>query len=111
MVIVAPSLFEKFWNELFRLFYTQSYVKDDFQRDVFLKYVAIERDTSFPSEFLRTWHVQMDNLKRDFFSRFQIPMAIKYRVYQNWEAVESYDARGLSKIRLKLERLTDAVAE
>lgn len=111
LVIVAPDLFQQFWNELFRLFYTRSYVKEDFQKDVFLKYVTIERDTNLPSEFLKTWHQRMDSLKSEFFSKFQIPMAIKYRVYQNWEAVECYHTRGLGKVRLMLERLADASTE
>jgi hypothetical protein len=111
LVIVDPNLFQQFWNELFRLFYTRSHVKDDFQKEVFLKYVTIERDTSLPSSLLKTWHRRMDNLKSEFFSKFQISMAIKYRIYQNWEAVEHYHTRGIRKARLKLERLADADAE
>jgi hypothetical protein len=111
LVIVDPDLFEQFWKELFRLFYTRSYIKAEFQKEVFLKYVSIERDISLPSALLKTWHQHMDNSKREFFSRFRIPMAIKYRIYQNWEAVESYHARGLRKIRPMLERLADADAE
>jgi hypothetical protein len=109
VILVSPRKFNEFWDELLALYYGRgSFVGEDHFLDVFRKFVTLERNVDFPSARLRDWHQTMDGLKRDFFARFSIGNKIKYRVYESWDAANSYHASGIAKLRRKLKSSSNA---
>jgi hypothetical protein len=100
IILVSPTLFRSFWNELFRLFYSaDTYVNASNFRSVFLRYVALREDFRPPSEPILEWQRKVGGLKKDFFASFGIGNKVEYRIYESWQAVEAYHIDGIMKLQ------------
>jgi len=107
LVLVSGTLFHSFWNELFRLFYTNGvFVDSAYFKPVFLKYITPDEDESFPSAIISDWQRKISDLRKDFFANFKIGNEIKYRVYESWDAVNSYHIDGIERLRGKINATT-----
>lgn len=103
VILVSPVKFHEFWEELLRMFYqNRDQIPVNYRREIFRKFVTLERGDQLPSQLFRDWHQHMDALKRDFFTSFTISNPIKYRVYESWEAAESYHESGIDALRTKI---------
>jgi hypothetical protein len=102
VILVSKPKFEEFWAELVRAYYSATPINKLHYKDIFRKFLAIERDLDIPSDRITRWHQTMDSVKRDFFTEFSISNPIRYRVYESWDAVMDYHASGMNRLRSTL---------
>jgi hypothetical protein len=100
VVLVWPDKFAEFWREMLKMFYSKTaHIPAATRKEVFRKFVTLRREDQWPAAAFQDWHRAMDELKRDFFTEFSVGNAIKYRVYESWDAAEAYHANGIGILR------------
>ena len=103
VILVSPQKFAEFWTDMLSAFYNRSSsVTATTHKDVFRKFVTLRRSDSWPSDSLQTWHRTMDAVKQGFFTEFSVSNPIKYRIYESWDAAQSYHESGVAALRKQI---------
>tara|TARA_R100001377_G_scaffold84244_1_gene67359 strand:- start:3894 stop:4484 length:591 start_codon:yes stop_codon:yes gene_type:complete len=103
IAIVSPELFRQSWGaylELARKGYLHGY--QGITSNIFRRFVMLKRP-DHRNDFFRSWNGKVEPCKRDLQTVFSISHDINYRIYESWEAVESYHCTGIQKLKNQIE--------
>lgn len=98
IAIVSPELFKKSWDSFLELS-QRGYLRDytSITGNIFRRFVTLKKPDS-RNDFFREWSGLVDPCKKDLQTVFSISHDINYRIYESWEAVETYHCNGLKKL-------------
>lgn len=101
IVLVSNELYSFFWNAYYEISQNQRvYYYQTLTSNVFRKFISIkENDPHYENENLKDWQRKLTEFKTQLQLEYHIFCDINYRIYANWEAVESYHLRGLTKLK------------
>lgn len=105
IAIVSPEIFRQSWNAFIELS-KKGYLHDyqNITSNIFRRFVMLKKP-DHRSEFFRYWSGKIDPCKKDLQTVFSIANDINYRIYESWEAIESYHCNGIEKLKNQFEEL------
>lgn len=102
IVIVSSEIFRRSWDAFLDL--SQKYYIRDYSQicgNVFRRFVSLkEPDTR--NLYFDEWSRRVEPCKKDLQTIFDIPNEINYRIYETWEAVQTYHCKGLETMKENL---------
>jgi hypothetical protein len=101
IVIVSSELFRYFWNAFYDISKDQ-YVKNysSITSNIFRKFISVKESAdNYDNEALLNWQRKLTDFKTELQLHYRIFNDINYRVYENWESVESYHIQGIKKLK------------
>lgn len=104
IIIVSSELFRYFWAAFYEISKEQ-HIKNysNLTSNIFRKFISIKDNThNYDNEALLNWQRKLTNFKTDLQLNYRIFNDINYRIYDNWESVESYHIQGIKKLKDKL---------
>jgi len=104
IVLVSSELFNYFWSAFYEISQNQK-VKNfsSLTSGVFRKFISVkDDDPHYNNEALMNWQRQLTVFKTQLQLEYKIYSDVNYRIYANWEAVESYHIRGIKKLKDKI---------
>jgi hypothetical protein len=105
IAIVSPEIFRQSWSafiELSRKGYLRGY--KNITSNIFRRFVTLKQP-DHRSDFFRLWNGKVEPCKKDLQTVFSMSHDINYRIYESWEAVESYHCNGIEKLKNQFEEL------
>lgn len=104
IVLVSNELFTYFWSAFYDI--SQNQRIDNYQKltsNIFRKFISVkDDDPHFDNEDLKKWQRKLTEFKTQLQLEYKIYSDINYRIYANWESVESYHLKGIKKLKDKL---------
>jgi len=101
--LVSTRHFYRFWDaytEVARKNYLPNYNR--ITGSIFRKFVEISERHPIHHPHFEEWHKQVGSFKKDIQTGFGIIHDINYRIYDSWEAVETYHTDGINELKKKL---------
>jgi len=105
LIIVSNKLFNNIW-EAYRQISSSQYLHDYNNKcgNVFNGFVSLKDDDStYGNEILENWQKLILSFKAGLQLKFNIQHDINYRIYSDWESVESYHLKGITKLKNTLD--------
>jgi hypothetical protein len=104
IVLVSNELFTYFWSAYYEISqYQRINYYSAMTSNIFRKFVSIrEDDPHYDNEALKTWQRKLTEFRTQLQLEYKIYSDINFRIYANWESVESYHLRGIKKLKDKL---------
>lgn len=104
LALVSKDLYIEFWDEYLKKLYSGEIVSyNKFAKGVFRKFIELEQ---FPEDIslYREWEKLADVEFYQYLQfEFGIAHDINYRIFESWDAVESYYKAGISELKRTLE--------
>lgn len=104
IVLVSNELFTYFWSAFYDI--SQNQRVDNYQglaSNIFRKFISVkEDDPHYDNEALKNWQRKLAEFKTQLQLEYKIYSDINYRIYANWESVESYHIKGIKILKNKL---------
>ena len=104
IVLVSNELFTYFWSALYDIS-LQQHVNNyqNLTSNIFRKFISVkDDDPHYNNEALMNWQRKLSEFKTQLQLEYKIYSDINYRIYANWESVESYHLEGIKKLKDKL---------
>jgi len=104
IVLVSNDLFMYFWSAFYHISQNQR-IKNytSLTSSVFRKFISVkDDDPHYESEALKSWQRKLTEFKTQLQLEYKIYSDVNYRIYANWESVESYHLNGIKKLKEKL---------
>ncbi|AZQ44429.1 hypothetical protein [Nonlabens ponticola] len=101
LIIVSNKLFRNIW-EAFRDISSGQYLQNYNQKcgNVFSGFISIkDDDPTYGNETLENWQRSVLAFKAELQLTFNIQHEINYRIYSDWESVEEYHLKGITKLK------------
>lgn len=105
LIIVSNKLFSRIW-EAYRVISSNQYLHDYDKkcRNVFNGFVSLkDNDRTYGNSTLEEWQKLILSFKTGLQLKFNIQHEINYRIYSDWESVESYHLKGITKLKSTLD--------
>ncbi len=104
LVIVSKSLFRAIWDELLFAYHSgYRWVADRHGDEVFRRFALLLPEQNYKTTLLRNRAKQLDGIARMVFLKTGTSRTLKYRIYENLDAVVAYHVAGLDRMRRNLE--------
>lgn len=104
IVLVSNDLFTYFWSAFYDI--SQNQRLNNYQTltsNIFRKFISVkEDDPHYDNEALKNWQRKLTEFKAQLQLEYKIYSEINYRIYANWESVESYHLKGIKILKDKL---------
>ncbi|REG88756.1 hypothetical protein [Flavobacterium aquicola] len=104
IVLVSSELFTYFWSAFYDI--SQNQRVENYQgltSNIFRKFISVkEDDPHYDNEALKNWQRKLTEFKTQLQLEYKIYSDINYRIYANWESVESYHIKGIKILKNKL---------
>lgn len=102
IVIVSQQLFNEFWDEYLKEHNSLIGIKNGKYKNVtsgiFKKFITLEGfDDS--NDYYKNWQKKIGDFEKDLQLLFKINNDVHYRIYESWDAVESYYTKGLLELK------------
>ncbi|MBN8571676.1 MAG: hypothetical protein J0M18_18785 [Ignavibacteria bacterium] len=107
LILVSEKLFGMFWDAYYEISREQ-YLKNYFQisSNIFRKFITIkDSDNDYSNSILQNWQRDVTQFKTQLQVEFRIFNEINYRIYSDWDAVESYHLNSLTKLKERLNEI------
>lgn len=104
IVLVSNDLFLYFWTAFYDISQNQR-IKNfpSLTSGIFRKFITVkDDDPHYEHEALKNWQRTLTEFKTQLQLEYKIYCDINYRIYANWESVESYHLRGIKKLKEKI---------
>lgn len=101
LIIVSNKLFRNIW-EAFREISSGQYLHNYNQKcgNVFNGFISVkDDDPTYGNEILEDWQRSVLAFKAELQLTFNIQHEINYRIYSDWESVEEYHLKGITKLK------------
>ena len=101
LIIVSRNLFYKIWSA-YRDISQGQYIHSYNQKclNIFGGFVSIkDNDPTYGNEILENWQRKVLSFKAQLQLTFNIQHNINYRIYSDWESVEEYHLKGITKLK------------
>tara|TARA_R110000796_G_scaffold96719_1_gene202791 strand:+ start:181470 stop:182060 length:591 start_codon:yes stop_codon:yes gene_type:complete len=105
LIIVSNRLFNRVW-EAYRQISNSQYLHGYDQKcgNVFHGFVSLkDDDRTYGNEILENWQKLILTFKAGLQLKFNIQHDINYRIYSDWESVEAYHLKGITKLKSTLD--------
>jgi len=104
IVLVSSELFNKYWLAFYAI--SQEQYLHDYSymtSGIFRKFISLkDSDRHYDNQELIDWQVKLMNFKTQLQLEYKIYCDINYRIYADWQFVESYHLKGIKKLKDKL---------
>ena len=101
LIIVSNKLFKTIWDA-FKKISSGQYLHNYGQKcgNVFNGFVSLkDDDPTYGNEALENWQRSVLDFKAELQLTFNIQHKINYRIYSDWESVEGYHLKGITKLK------------
>lgn len=101
LIIVSNKLFRHIW-EAYREISQGQFLNNYPQKcsNVFNGFVSLkDNDPTYGNKLLESWQRSLFSFKAELQLTFNIRHEINYRIYSDWESVEDYHLRGITKLK------------
>lgn len=105
LIIVSNKLFSRIW-EAYKVISSNQYLHDYDKKcgNVFNGFVSLkDNDRTYGNSTLEEWQKLILSFKTGLQLKFNIQHEINYRIYSDWESVESYHLKGITKLKSTLD--------
>lgn len=105
LVLVSPKYFHQFWDAYTEIQTVRSLPNyKEVASSIFRKFVTIPEENLPDHHIFNEWEKLAGPFKRDIQTKFGIINEIKYRIYDSWEAVETYHITGIRVLKKQLSK-------
>lgn len=104
IVLVSNELYTYFWSAFYEISQNQK-IKNysNMTSNIFRKFISVkDDDPHFENEDLKNWQRKLSEFKTQLQLEYKIYCDVNYRIYANWESVESYHLNGIKKLKQNL---------
>jgi hypothetical protein len=104
IVLVSNELYTYFWSAFYEISLNQK-IKNysNMTSNIFRKFISVkDDDPHFENEDLKNWQRKLSEFKTQLQLEYKIYCDVNYRIYANWESVESYHLNGIKKLKQNL---------
>jgi len=101
LIIVSKGNFKNIWSA-YRAISIERFLSGYQQKcsNVFNGFVSIkDTDQTYGNKILEDWQRKVQTFKAELQFKFNIQHDINYRIYSDWESVQDYHLRGISKLK------------
>lgn len=104
IVLVSNELFTYFWSAFYDISQNQRINNYPYlTSNIFRKFISVkDDDPHYDNEALKDWQRKLTEFKAQLQLEYKIYCDINYRIYANWESVESYHLKGIKKLKEKI---------
>lgn len=104
IVLVSNELYTYFWSAFYEISQNQKINNySNMTSNIFRKFISVkDDDPHFENEDLKSWQRKLSEFKTQLQLEYKIYCDINYRIYANWESVESYHINGIKKLKQNL---------
>ncbi|OUL60390.1 hypothetical protein [Flavobacterium sp. AJR] len=104
IVLVSNELYIYFWSAFYEISQNQKINNySNMTSNIFRKFISVkDDDPHFENEDLKSWQRKLSEFKTQLQLEYKIYCDINYRIYANWESVESYHINGIKKLKQNL---------
>lgn len=104
IVLVSNELYTYFWSAFYEISQNQKINNySNMTSNIFRKFISVkDDDPHFENEDLKNWQRKLSEFKTQLQLEYKIYCDINYRIYANWESVESYHINGIKKLKQNL---------
>lgn len=101
LIIVSRRLFYDIWGAYRQISNNQHLHGYDYKcGNVFHGFVSLrDDDKTYGNETLENWQKSILSFKTELQLKFNIQHEINYRIYSDWESVEAYHLKGITKLK------------
>ncbi|MBC5842656.1 hypothetical protein H8R23_14680 [Flavobacterium sp. F-380] len=105
IVLVSNELYTYFWSAFYEISQNQKINNySNMTSNIFRKFISVkDDDPHFENEDLKNWQRKLSEFKTQLQLEYKIYCDINYRIYANWESVESYHINGIKKLKQNLD--------
>ena len=105
IVLVSNELYTFFWSAFYEISQNQKINNySNMTSNIFRKFISVkDDDPHFENENLKVWQRKLSEFKTQLQLEYKIYCDINYRIYANWESVESYHLNGIKKLKQNLD--------
>ncbi|GAA4239731.1 hypothetical protein GCM10022291_35100 [Postechiella marina] len=101
LIIVSRKLFYEIWSayrEVSQGQYLESYIQKC--GNIFGGFISIrDDDKTYGNQTLENWQKKVLSFKAELQLTFNIQHDVNYRIYSDWESVEEYHLKGITKLK------------
>lgn len=104
LIIVSKEAYDNMWSA-YREIYQQSRLPNYYKKcsDIFNGFLSVkDSDPTFGNGVLEEWQRKVRTFKADIQLKFNILHEVNYRIYSDWESVQDYHVRGISRLKGKI---------
>ncbi|WP_417371285.1 hypothetical protein [Gelidibacter japonicus] len=101
LIIVSRKLFYEIWSA-YREVSKGQYLENYTQKcgNIFGGFISIrDDDKTYGNQILENWQKKVLSFKAELQLTFNIQHDINYRIYSDWESVEEYHLKGITKLK------------
>ena len=101
LIIVSRNIFYKIWSA-YREVSQGQYLENYNQKcgNIFGGFISIrDDDKTYGNSTLEKWQKEVLSFKAELQLTFNIQHDINYRIYSDWESVEEYHVKGITKLK------------
>ncbi|WP_396179370.1 hypothetical protein [Flavobacterium sp.] len=104
IVLVSNELYTYFWSAFYEISQNQKINNySNMTSNIFRKFISVkDDDPHFENEDLKNWQRKLSDFKTQLQLEYKIYCDVNYRIYANWESVESYHLNGIKKLKENL---------
>lgn len=105
LIIVSNKLFTRIWDA-YRIISSNQFLHGYEKKcgNVFNGFVSLkDNDRTYGNSTLEDWQKLILSFKTGLQLKFNIQHDINYRIYSDWESVESYHLKGITKLKNTLD--------
>lgn len=101
LIIVSNSMFTNIWNAYREIALERHLVGYSYKcSNVFNGFVSLkDTDPTYGKSVLEEWQRKILTFKAELQLKFNIQHEVNYRIYSDWESVQDYHMRGISKLK------------
>jgi len=101
LILVSQSMYFNLWQAFKQVSLTQHLHSYRYKTsNIFNGFVSIrEDDPNYGNKTIIDWQKLILTFKTELQLKFNIQHDINYRIYSNWESVEDYHIKGISKLK------------
>lgn len=104
IVLVSNELFMYFWTAFYEISLNRGIRNySGLTSNIFRKFISVkDDDPHYDNEAIINWQRKLTDFKTQLQLEYKIYCDINYRIYANWESVESYHLKGIKKLKEQL---------
>ncbi|MBD1398169.1 hypothetical protein H9Q13_13425 [Pontibacter sp. JH31] len=105
MVIVSNKLFNEIWSA-YRQISQSQYLKNylGITSNIFSGFISLkDDDPTYGNKIIEDWQRLVLSFKAQLQLTFNIRHDINYRIYSDWQSVEDYHLKGISKLKSRFD--------
>lgn len=101
LIIVSNKMFHNIWNAYREVALERHLAGYQYKcSNVFNGFVSLkDTDPTYGKSVLEEWQRKVLTFKAELQLKFKIQHEVNYRIYSDWESVQDYHMRGISKLK------------